>query len=124
MGIYLGTAGAYDVDFERLERVADRVCRGLFFHHLGRRLSSPCSSKAMVLDRFTSEEISAPGTLRNIIAPLVGQLPTVIGERVFRYQWLPVAESDAHPNSTAWLFTFYDSTRFLALTADPVPLRR
>ena len=121
MGIYLGAKRAYDVDFGRLETVADRVCRGLFFHHFGRRLPPSCSSKAMVLDRFTSGELSSPGSLANIVAPLLGRPSTAIGERVFTYQWLPTADSDAHPNSTAWLFTFYDSTRFLALTVDAVP---
>ena len=45
-GIFLKKTGSYDPDFGRLERVAKRVVKGLFFHEFQRRL--PLSYDAAV----------------------------------------------------------------------------
>lgn len=118
-GIFLGTAGAYDVDFERLEVVASRIARGLFYHEIGRRLPSNCYYRAFVLERFDATDLSPDSTIGRTVRAL-SELPHKdIGQGVFRYKWSQVADADRHPNTTAWLFSFYESTLFLASTVDP-----
>lgn len=113
-GLYLGIKPSYDVNLTRLDNVARRIAKGLFYHETGHRLP----------DRYDVVAYSDSG-LRNVndtyrqhlettvIRPLVSNAPKIIGDQVFIY-WAGYTSEDI--NKSAWLFVFYERVAFLCLT--------
>jgi len=95
-GLYLGRYPTYELGVPRLERVAERVMRGLYFHQTGSPV--PWSHEAHI---FASERVRRlPKSIRDEMGPLlhlVQQAPAItIGERVFLRRALGVAPR-THP---------------------------
>jgi hypothetical protein len=113
-GLYLGTKPAYDVNLTRLDNVARRITKGLFYYETGSRL----------LDEYEVFSFSESG-LRNvtdkvkqhlkekILRPLMSNSAKIIGKQVFSYR---VSFSDKDANSSVWLFIFYKRIAFLCMT--------
>jgi hypothetical protein len=113
-GLYLGRKSAYDVNLARLDRVATRITKGLFYHEKGYRLPDTHDAAALsesglpnVTDDY-KQELQA-----NILQPLMSNTPKTIGNGVFTYR---VAYADTEANTSVWLFEFYGRVRFLCLT--------
>lgn len=110
-GLFVGRTGSYHVDLERLGKVAGRTARGLFFHHVGQRLSDdfepvPYSGDGLFADaRKEMTEWLRRTVLRNERHE--------VGEGVFEY-WFQ-ASTDV-PDATVWVFRFYGSAEFVVLT--------
>lgn len=117
-GLYLGKAGAYDVDLGRLNRVATRVVRGLFFHHMGYRLPDSCGVDARCTDGIDSTQADVIEMIRNWVGICRTQQPIVKGQGTFRYWYRFVDDQAAHPNSSVWLLLFYDTVAFFGMTVD------
>jgi hypothetical protein len=112
-GLYLGRKTTYDVDLNRLENVARRIAKGLFYFEKGYRLPDTYEVAAysesglqMQTDEFKKEMQT------NIIRPLMTNAPKAIGNRVFSYR---VAYTDMDTNASAWLFVFYERVVFLCI---------
>ncbi|MCY3770783.1 MAG: hypothetical protein OXG98_01975 [Gemmatimonadetes bacterium] len=106
-GIYIGSAGGYEVDHERLDRVVERIIKGLYSNTHRTRL--PDSYEVEVwddnylaeFDQDTQDEFLRPFMSMN------GQPPTkAIGNGVFAYWYLQAVDSDF---VTAWVLRFYNS---------------
>ncbi len=109
-GIYVGKSQTYEADSKRLNKVAERIILGLFWHHVGRRLPDDYIPGASIYcgagispDRFHS------ATKRLADFALSGEEKT-IGRGTFTY-WHRFADDD--PCGSVWLLRFYEVTWFL-----------
>lgn len=112
-GLYQGEAGSLNVDKARIRRVLDRVVRGLFFHHLSKRLPST-GRISLFSDWFVpvlSEEVRA--SVEALLNFLRAAEPIVIGCGVFCYRYRIIKE-EAY--GSVWWLSFYDHRRFLCST--------
>ena len=113
-GLYVGRAEAYDVDLERLGRVADRIVKGLYFKEFGTRLPSTHGIRSFAESGLTEIDSDLRSTIQQTVATLVSKSPRIIGEGVFEY-WFQATPED--PATTAWLMRFYAVESFLSITA-------
>ncbi len=111
-GPYLGRAASYAVDLERVKRVIARTTRGLFLHHLGRRLPLGCKVTAYV-PRFIRPAPEVQTTLLELVNATHANPLQTIGEDAFRYRYSVAVDEE---NTSAWVFAIYEATTFLALT--------
>lgn len=111
-GLYVGQSGAYQVDIERLIRIAERIVRGLIWHE----------TKSRVDDRYemvthteeTLHQVSQEHKqfiVSKIISPLANRQAKVIGNDVFCYRF----QTFERLSASAWLIHFYKSTGFLSV---------
>lgn len=113
-GIYLGSRPGYNVDLRRLDHVAGRVVKGLFFHH--RRYRLPNEYEVVVYSEDGLRDAGEDGirSLQAMVAVAKSEPPKVIGADVFKY-WF-VAAKDAQ-DATFWVLSFFDAVSFVCLTA-------
>lgn len=115
-GLYLGEAGALSIDAARIRRVVSRVVRGLFFHHLGKRLSS--THTISVLSDWLSPDLPDKELLAEVqVVPdfLNSAEAREIGSGVFCYRYRILEEE---PDGSIWWLCFYDHHRFLCSTQE------
>lgn len=94
-GIYLGPAGVYDVDLERLNRVAARIVRGLFYRHSGERLPNGYGAVAYCTAGIDSSQTEIVTQVRAIVDALLPGKPHIVGQRTFAY-WYRFLEENVH----------------------------
>jgi len=111
-GLYVGHAGALEIDVTRIENVASRVIRGLFFHHTNRRVATG-NQVSVFLGQFPGDTKEHIGALNEVFAALCTQPMRVIGERVFRYSYLLDVE---FPDNSAWWLSFYEHRNLIGVT--------
>ena len=112
-GLYLGERGSLNVDRARIQKVLDPVVRGLFFHHLRKRLPNT-GMVSVFSDWFAPvlpEEVRAP--VEAILDFLSGAEAIVIGSGVFCYRYRSI-EGEAY--GSVWWLSFYEHRRFLCST--------
>jgi len=112
-GLYLGNAMTYDVQLERVNRVATRIVNGLFFHETGRRLAAGYDAAAYCLNDLKDLDPDTSEQIKQIVDVLLAQTARVIDSNVFSYR-LHIPDED--PDVTAWLFLIYKNVAFLGLT--------
>lgn len=114
-GLYLGKKAVYDVDLARLDNVAKRIAKGLFYHETAKRLPDEyeviaySESGLQNLSRDVREDLQV-----NVIRSIMAKTPQVIGNNVFLYR---VAFTNEDVYTSAWLFTFYERVSFLCITS-------
>lgn len=112
-GLYLGKTAAYPVDLKRLTRVVERVTRGLFLHHVGRRLPLGCEVESFASSGFHRAD---PGTQKALL-DLVEQTRSgpvhSIGDDVFCYRYAVASDQE---DSSAWVFVVYRAMTFISIT--------
>jgi hypothetical protein len=111
LGIYMGNAHELGVDPRRLNRVIERITRGLFLHHTGRRLPLDCRVSA-----FTSRSLSQRkiATILSLIGDLDSTVYTV-GNQTFCYRFSLARDQE---NFSFWVFIVYGAFSFSAITID------
>jgi hypothetical protein len=113
-GLYLGRKLAFGVSLDRLDNVAIRITKGIFYHEKKCRLPDEYDAVAFSesgledLAEDTRQELQ-----KNVLNPLMLNEPKIIGQQVFSYR---VAYSENDPNISAWLLVFYERVTFLCLT--------
>jgi hypothetical protein len=113
-GLYLGKKAAYNVNLERLDNVAIRITKGLFYHETGNRLPDEYEVIAFAESGLQNLTDDIKYDLQTkIIKPILANPPHYLGNKVFSYQ---VAYSDKDVNASAWLLIFYERVAFLCLT--------
>jgi len=117
LGLYAGTVMKVDINMLRIHAVAERIARGLFYHHESHPLPADCRFSVMCV---TGREMTAD--LRENVFGLANatgdQKTHDFGNGAFRYRFSHVEESDEAPNSTVWVLSFYEAVDFIALTLD------
>jgi hypothetical protein len=114
-GIYLWDSGTYNVDLNRLNKVATRVVQGLYYHHFGKILRAPCSAEAWCTEGFPrqtqTEEVKL---IRHLISELQYLEPIVKADGVFKYWFKQIGEPE--DCSSYWYMCFYERVGFFAIT--------
>ena len=118
-GIYLGKGAGIKIKHERLNQVAERIVRGLYWYTFQARLPNDwiavCRSDAIltVNNKDMQESIAA------VFGPMLAKPPArVIGNHVFKY-WYKVEEDCEY--STVWFLRFYGGMDFICGT---IPVSR
>jgi len=96
-GTYLGKEDALKLDVARIDRVGQRIIRGLFFHEKKLPLPENYQARAKI-QQFGIEPILEK--LQGIQFPIL----RIIQDGVFSYTF---RDSDEDPNSGIWLLLFY-----------------
>ncbi|MFC2099211.1 hypothetical protein ACFLSF_00040 [Candidatus Bipolaricaulota bacterium] len=117
LGLYAGTMLKYDIDMGRIETVAERIARGLFYYHIDRPIPQECLVKAMCMTGRTIER-DLQENIRGFAHALSKAETYNIGDGVFRYRFSHVEERESAPNSTVWLFSVYEAIEFVTLVVD------
>ena len=113
-GIFVGTKLGYEVRFDRLFRVLERIVKGLFFHEAGYPLSLDYRPLIHSRDTIADLSLDFQGEMqRNIISPLWNRDSKEIGTDTFQYRFQLF---DEDPHLSAWGLTFFGSIEFLAST--------
>lgn len=115
-GIYLGKTLQTDIDYPRLESVARRTVRGLYFKW--KRVPLPRRSPITVyLDSgFARLSGDAGDALLNLVGKLQSEPPLVIDPNVFKCWRKDATGADW---ASAWFMLFFNSIWFLAFTEPP-----
>ncbi len=115
-GLHLGTSGMFSVELERLRVVAQRVVRGLWRYHKGWALPAEAAVEAFAMEDLERLDEGSLGAALRIVGGLEGAPFHLVGDgRAFRYCFAP--RPSEGPQVSAWVLDFYESSRFLCLTA-------
>lgn len=110
-GIYLGTQLQTRVDPERVRRVFEKIGRGLFRHHIGRRLGSDCP---LAIGVHMPLSALRDGGLIDSLGPVHS-----IGDgSVIRYRFNFVV---GLPDTWIWLINLYKVTLNVVVTNSSLP---
>ena len=117
-GIYIGQGVGYRFDQtegDRLDSVAARIVRGLYFHTFGVRLPDSCTTKCYENSRLEANvDRNNLEDLVIIFRPMIKRKPNAtLGNDVFEY-WVERAEDDDF--ASAWILRFYQSVLFFCFT--------
>jgi hypothetical protein len=116
-GLHLGRRFVFDVDLSRLDRVVDRITRGLYWHHLRSRI--PEEFEVAVFSEDGMRALGAPEIewiQKDIVTPVLNSPLHSIGRGVMRYWY---ASASDKPDSSVWIYEFYDDVKFVALVVPP-----
>lgn len=111
-GLYLGKAGTYDVNLERLSKVAARIVKGLFFYEKGFRLPDRYTAFAYSESSFDWNQSDLQPML-GIWGSLLSIQPCIIANGAFSYRF-KFLEDDS--NCSIWLQVFYEKVVFIGAT--------
>ena len=112
-GIFRGYKHLYDVDFSRLDNVAARIIKGLFFHHFKVILPSEYEVTAYCSDgmkNLTPENII--NLQDNILVPISNQQIYNV-KPLFEYKFIATKEDKF---ISTWLMSFFNKVYFLGFT--------
>lgn len=104
-GIYLGTRDGLQIDTDRVNRVLEKIVRGLFFHRFRRPL--PRDVKVYVEIKPDLDRLRTP-----VVAAALAQAPSVLGD-VFMYRGYAAPDG---PDATSWAMGFYDAVLAIGMT--------
>lgn len=103
-GLHLGKAEVMLVEKQRIDRVLEKMVRGLYLHHEGSPLGN------VTLETFLNPPTLFPEALRFAKAAQLGN--GVVG------YWRAIAEDD--PRASIWWFDLYEHVLFFVVT-EPSP---
>ena len=112
-GIYLADAGGIQIDKRRIDRVADRIIRGLYWHER----HYPVPEHYEVMNRAQQAGLNA-------IFDSLGEVKfaehRTVGNGMFQYTF---AATDDDPDSMVWLSLFFGALPFAGFVVKPKHLR-
>lgn len=112
-GIYVGREPAFKLDIQRIDRVTQRIIRGLFFHEKGHSVPVEYEVSACI-QQFGLEPV-----LKQLQEVQFPQL-RIVQDGVFSYTF---KGSEEDPDSSIWLLWFYKELPLVGFTRSPVPQR-
>jgi hypothetical protein len=113
-GLYIDTVPVFDVDLSRLNRVAARVVKGLFYHERQSRLPAGYRGDAYEASGFARADGQTTQFLRDCATGLTSRTPRTIGDGVFSY-WFQILDGDEC--CSQWLLQFYGKVFFFGFTS-------
>jgi hypothetical protein len=121
-GIYVESKPAMDVDLARLNRVASRILRGLFFKVTGSVLPDGYVAQAYQSSGFCPADPDVTAQFLAEIQNVIRRPQTIsLGGNVFDC-WRGHVE--ANPHISLWVMVFYKKVSFLGLTGLPEHMPR
>ena len=107
-GLYLGRATTALFEQEPHDRTIERIARGLYFHEFREPLPRDCPVEVMTIN------LAARGWAAQLQDTLrLMEVRSIGGEAVFEYAF---ARAPERPQSSLWLFRFYEGHEALAAT--------
>ena len=100
---------SFNVDLQRLDLVASRIVRGLFWKEFGERLPNDYVVSAFNDSGIANMDENTLGIFRSVLE----ENSKTVGNKVFRY-WRRAVPENKH--STAWILLFYESVWFFCFT--------
>jgi len=114
-GLYVEDGARFEADMPRINRVLERVVRGLYFKKIGTPL--PLSHRVFTMADEMLEQTN--NRLRTDIlrawAPHTQQEPEVFGNEAFLFFW----RADTATNQSCWLLVFFSRVIFYGITIPP-----
>ena len=104
---FIAPAPAYTVEMERLNRMFNRIARGLYYHERKER---------MPIDTLMASRIDAAASDWHIIDSIMNKEYKSIGDGVFSYRSWYAWDSRF---AAIWQFILYDSIKVISLSAPP-----
>ena len=112
-GIHLAKRLAYNVDLERLDRVAVRVVKGLHYILTGKRIPTGFQVVAFCEDGLRDlSETDREELRRTVVVPVLEGKYGAVGDDAMKY-W--VSFDPTGDFISAWILEFYSDVRFLVL---------
>ncbi len=113
-GLFLGNGDACAVDLTRLNSVASRIVRALYFKHKGVPVTTSQTVSAWSEDAFDERYRNNVTELhQTIVAPLFRQPQIDVEPGVFCYRFLFAVDNEC---ASVWWLEFFGSVRFLGCT--------
>jgi hypothetical protein len=116
-GLYLGKTAKYQADEKRLNRVVNRILKGLFYHEIGSRLPDKyevCTYSHWIFRDMLYIPPDIIDNLQKTLAMLDPIKPKIIGNDIFSYKYCLPCNADQ--NNSIWLFTFFNKIDYLCTT--------
>ena len=107
-GVFFGSGQGRALDTPRVNRVLERIVRGLFFHHFRRPL--PRDATVYVEIKPDSDRLRS-----RVIAGALSQSPTFLGA-VLMYRLYVASDSEV---ATSWAFGFFDAVLAIGVRRPP-----
>jgi hypothetical protein len=102
----------YQMDYDRLAGVVERIIRGLHYHEFGAPLPKDCPILIMQDWSLEAKHKSAESKVAKFIASLTNEIEKTIKEGVFSYRRTSVEGDDL---TAVWLLQFFDCIWTLGL---------
>jgi hypothetical protein len=121
-GIYIGKWGTIRIDNHRLQRIAERITRALYFHESGEALPTWCKVTARHSWDFRRDSGQAGESFRALAGHVLSRESRVIANGKFTYHFTFCEEfrDDAQFKMgdyfTIWYLNLYDRFDFLSFT--------
>jgi hypothetical protein len=109
-GVYIGSGQGVEIDTARVNRVLEKIVRGLFFH----RFKRPLPQRAPVFVEIKPDM----ARLHSGACSAALQQPPTFMDDVFSYRVFVLPENGDY---SSWTFGFYDSVLAIAVTGAPQP---
>jgi hypothetical protein len=119
-GIYLGPAPFFTGDGRRLDRVAEKIIRGLFYHETKRRLPPDYRVATVHQSRVRFASPQTRTTMMEFVSATLETRPRCFGSS-FAYWFLQSPNGWARSH---WVLEFYGSREFYCFTAPIIGVQR
>ena len=110
-GLYLGNAGVYNVELDRMCRVTTRIMQGLFYHHFRHRIPTSHLAVSLCVEGFSVEDKGAVEELRRFAAKAVSAREVrSVGQGVFTYAYSECRDAQY---ASVWIMEFFQAVDFI-----------
>jgi hypothetical protein len=112
-GLYLGREPVYFADYDRLNKILDKIIRGLFYYHERKILQKDYLIKSFTEEDLLKSSLKARESVRKtIIAPLNSTILNELGKNTFKYRF---RLTNLDKREGAWMLNFYSKITFLSI---------
>lgn len=119
-GLYLGSASLFVGEGQRLDRVAGKIVRGLFYHEMNRRLPPDYRVATIHYSRVGEASPGTRSTMLEFVSAVLATEPRRFGS-AFVYWFLQSPNGWARSH---WVLEFYGSREFYCFTAPIIGVQR
>ncbi|VEN74328.1 putative HNH endonuclease [Candidatus Desulfarcum epimagneticum] len=111
-GLFICNTALYNADFERLNKVASRIVRGLYFYH--RKVSIPKRHIINVIpfQTLNPDDKELMNKISKVVSHILIKTPIIIGDDVFKY-WHGF--NDDEQDCSIWVLQFYNYFEFIVI---------
>lgn len=113
-GLFIGNKHFLDVKLERLNKVAERIIKGLYYHHTNVILGNDYKSIAYITDCLKDlSDTQCWENIKKLFESLQFEKSHLIGNNVFEYKYKIANDND---KISLWIMKFYDKIHFFGAT--------